>query len=79
MCSKPRDFPDSQWASEVVLVVKNPPANIGNIRDTGSIPGSGKSPRGGHGNPPQYPCLENSRQRSLAGYKSTGSRRVGHN
>ena len=40
-------------------VVKNPPANAGDIRDTVSIPGSGRSPGGGHGNPPQYSCLEN--------------------
>ena len=46
-------------ASQVVLVVKNPPANAGDIRDTGSIPGSGRSPGGGHGNPLQYSCLEN--------------------
>ena len=43
-------------ASQVVLVVKNPPANAG---DSGSIPGSGRSPGGGHGNPLQYSCLEN--------------------
>ena len=41
------------------LVVKNPPANAGDIRDLGSIPGSGRSPRGEHGNPLQYSCLEN--------------------
>ena len=41
-------------ASQVVLVVKNPPANAGGIRDGGSIPGSGKSPGGEHGNPLQY-------------------------
>ena len=46
-------------ASQVVLVVKNPPANAGNIRNAGSIPGSGRSPGGGHGNPLQYACLEN--------------------
>ena len=40
-------------------MVKNPPANEGYIRDTGSIPGSGKVPEGGHGNPLQYSCLEN--------------------
>ena len=45
-------------ASQVVLVVKNPPASAGDIRDTGSIPGSGRSPGGGHGNPLQYSCLE---------------------
>ena len=41
------------------LVVKNPFANAGDIRDRGSIPGSGKTPGGGHGNPLQYSCLEN--------------------
>ena len=43
----------------MVLVVRNPPANAGDTRDTGSIPGSGRSPGGGNGNPPQYSCLEN--------------------
>ena len=38
-------------ASQVVLVVKNPPANVEDIRDTGSIPGLGRSPGGGGGNP----------------------------
>ena len=46
-------------ASQVSLVVKNPPANAGDIRDAGSIPGSGRSPGGGHGNPLQFSCLEN--------------------
>ena len=46
-------------ASQVVLVVKNLPANAGVIRDTGSIPELGRSPGGGHGNPLQYSCLEN--------------------
>ena len=46
-------------ASQVVLVVKNPPPSAGDIRDTGLIPGSGKSPGGEHGNPLQYSCLEN--------------------
>ena len=48
-------------ASQVVLVVKNPPANAGDIRDVGSIPGSGRSPGGEHGNPLQCSCLENPR------------------
>ena len=43
----------------MVLVVKNSPANAGDIRDAGSNPGSGRSPGGGHGNPLQYACLEN--------------------
>ena len=40
-------------------VVKNPPASGGDARDVGSVPGSGRSPGGGHGDPPQYSCLEN--------------------
>ena len=47
------------WASQVVVVVKNSPANAGDIRDVGLIPGWGQSPGGGHGNPLQYSCLEN--------------------
>ena len=47
------------WASQVALVVKNLPANAGDIRDTGLIPGSGRCPGGGHSNPLQYSCLEN--------------------
>ena len=43
----------------MVLVVKNPPANAGDIRDMGSIPGSGRSSGAGHGNLLQYSCLEN--------------------
>ena len=46
------------WGFPEVLVVKNLPANAGNIRDMGLIPGSGRSPGGGHGNPLQYSCLE---------------------
>ena len=45
-------------ASQVALVVKNPPANARDIRDAGSIPGS-RSPGEGNGNPFQYSCLEN--------------------
>ena len=40
-------------------MVKNLPANAGDLRDGGSIPGLGRSPGGGHGNPLQYSCLEN--------------------
>jgi len=43
----------------VVLVVKNSPASAGDIRDTGSILGSRRSPGEGHGNPLHYSCLEN--------------------
>ena len=40
-------------------MIKNPPASGGDLRDASSIPGLGRSPRGGHGNPFQYSCLEN--------------------
>ena len=46
-------------AYQMVLVVKNLPANAGDIRDEGSIPGSGRALGRGHGNPLQYSCLEN--------------------
>ena len=46
-------------ASQVVLVVKNMPANAGDIRDESSIPGWKRSPGGGNGNSLQYSCLEN--------------------
>ena len=46
------------WASQGVLVVKNPPADAGDVRHVGSIPGLGRSPGGGHGNPRQYSWLE---------------------
>ena len=46
-------------ASRMALVVKNPTANAGDVRDTGSISGLGRSPRGGCGNLVQYSCLEN--------------------
>ena len=41
------------------LVVKNLPVNAGDIKDLGMIPGSGRAPGGGNGNPLQYSCLEN--------------------
>jgi len=46
-------------AFQVALVVKNAPANVGDIRDTSSIPGLGRCLGGDHGNPLQYSCLEN--------------------
>ena len=49
----------------MVLVVKNPPANAGDIRDTGLIPGLGISPVGEHGNPLQYSCRENLMDRGV--------------
>ena len=47
------------WPTQLTLVVKNLPANAGNIRDMSSIPGPGRSPEGGHGSPLQYSYLEN--------------------
>ena len=44
--------------------VKNSPANAGDIRDTDLIPGLGRTPGGGHGNPLQYSCLENPKDRA---------------
>ena len=44
-------------------MVKNQPADARDVRDAGLVPGSGRSPRGGHGNPLQYSCLENSMDR----------------
>ena len=53
-------------------MVKNPPANAGDVRGADSIPGSERFPGGGHGNPLQYSCLENPpEQRSLVGYSQT--------
>ena len=52
------DPPKFTGASQVVLVVKKPPARARDIRDAGSVPGSGRSPGGGLGNPLQYSCLE---------------------
>jgi len=48
-----------RYASQVVLVVKNPPAYAADIRNEDSIPGLGRSPGEGNGNPLQYSCLEN--------------------
>ena len=48
-------------------MVKNPPADAEVARDVGSIPGSGRSPGGGHANTLQYSCLENSMDRGAWG------------
>ena len=56
-----------------MLVVKKPPANVGDIKDVSLIPGLGRSSGGGHGNPLQYSCLENSQgQRNLVGCSPWG-------
>ena len=59
-------------------MVKNRPVNAGDIRDMGLIPGSGRSPRGGHGNPLQYSCRENPWTEEPGGLQSIGSHRIGH-
>ena len=59
------------WGSQVVLVVKNPPASTGDLTgDMGSIPGSGRSPEGGHVNPLLFLPRESHGQRSLVCYSS---------
>ena len=69
MCQAPKGLPvindKADWASQVALVVKHLPANAGDIRDEGLIPGSGRSPGEGHGNPLQYSCLEKSMDREV--------------
>ena len=60
------------------LVVKNLPANAGDTRDVGLIPGSGRSPRGGNGNLLQSSCLQNSLDRSLVGYSTGGHNESAH-
>ena len=56
---------------------KNPPANVGDARDMGSIPGLGRTPGVGNGNPLQYSCLENTIDRG-AWVQSMGVQRTGH-
>ena len=57
LCCLPPSLP------HLALVVKNPPANAGDARDAGLISVWGRSPGGRHGYPPQYSCLENSKDR----------------
>ena len=70
------DFCEGARVSQVALLVKNPPANEGDIRDSGSIPELGRSPGGGHGNPLQYSCLENLMDKELGWLQFIGSHRV---
>ena len=62
----------------LALVVKNPPANAGDVRDAGLIPGLGKSLGGGHGNALQNSCLKNSMDRGTWWATVHGSQRVRH-
>ena len=59
-------------------MVKNTPANAGDIRDVGWIPGSGRSPGEGNGNSLQYYCLDNPMDKEPGGLQSMGSQRVAH-
>ena len=54
-----KQYMHSYRASQVVLVLKNLPANAGDVRNVALIPGLGRFPGGGHGNPLQYSCREN--------------------
>ena len=62
--------------SQLALVVKNSTANVGDARDMGSIPGSGRYPGEGNGNPLQYSSLENPMDRGACRLQSIGSQRV---
>ena len=77
----PPDFFEirAQRASQVALVVKKLTASAGEVRDTGSVPESGKSPGGGHGNPLQCSCLENPVDRGAWWATVHGVAKSGHN
>ena len=62
----------------MVLVVKNPSANQGNTRDINLIPGLGRSPGGGNGNPLQYSCLIIPYTEEAGGLQTMGLQKVGH-
>ena len=64
--------------SQVALVVKNLPANTGDIKDACMIPGLGRSPGRGRGNPLHHSCLGNPIDRGAGGLWSMRSQRVGH-
>ena len=53
------------WASQAALVMKNLPANAGDVRDADSIPGLGRAPGGGHSNSFQYSCWENAMDKGV--------------
>ena len=64
------------WASPLAQTEKNPPANAGDLREVGSIPGLGRSHGEGNGNPLHYSCLANSMDRGAGRLQSMGSQRV---
>ena len=57
------DEPGAPYTSQVMQEIKTPPADAGDIRDSGSVPRLGRSPEGGHGNPLHYFYLENPKDR----------------
>ena len=76
---KPYLWHHPSYPSQVALVVKNLPASAGDVRRRGSIPGFGRSPGGGHGNPLQYSCLWRvPRTEESEGLQSIELQRVGH-
>ena len=66
------------WGFQLALVVKNTLVSARDRGGMGSIPGSGRSPGGGNGNPLQYYCHEISWTDESGGLQSMGSQRVGH-
>ena len=68
----------SSLVFQKMLVVKNPPANAGDMRDPCPIPGSGRCPGGGNGNPLQCSYRENPMDEEPGGLQSTGSQRARH-
>ena len=62
----------------MALVIKDLSANAEDVRGVGSIPGMGRSPGGGHGNPVQYSCQENPSTEESGKLQSIGLQRVGH-
>ena len=72
-------YVNARRTSQVALVVNNLPANVGDVRDMGSISGLGRSPEGGHSNPILYSCLENPTDRGNCwATGSIGWQRVRH-
>ena len=67
-----------QWRFQAALVVKNPATSAGDVREEDSIPGSERSPGGGHVSPLQYSCLKNPIDRAAWRAQSLGLHRVGH-
>ena len=68
-----------QWENmHIEILVKNLPANAGDLRDAGSVPGLGRSSGGGHGNPLQYSCLDNPTDRGTWWAMDHRSQKVGH-